>query len=241
MTTYPTHSTDLSGPYARDIVLPGFKRTLWGAIMLGVVTAIGLQFIFTVLGMAIGITASDPRAAESSVRTVSMAAGAWWLITGTITLFVGGLALGWMSGLPRTVAIKIAGAAMWAVVALFGFAVIWTGAGMASAAASPIAIMSGGDLRAEYNGSERANSDRASVLPLSGSTGAASNPTLSDNSSRDNTARVEEARQAAQTAAWWSVFGLIAGLGASVAGACIGAGLLLKNTDVVASRHAAAV
>jgi len=239
MTTYPSHPTELSGPYAGDIVLPGFRRTLWGAIMLGVVTAIGLQFIFTVLGMAIGFSASDPRVDESSVRTVSMAAGAWWLITGTITLFVGGLVLGWMSGLPRTVAIKIAGGAMWAVVALFGFAVIWTGAGMASEAASPIAIMSGGDLRNDYAAFERADSDRTATRPALSSTADASNPVLRDNTGRDSAARAGEVRKAAQTAAWWSVFGLIAGLGASVAGACIGAGLTLKESEVVAPRHPA--
>lgn len=243
MTTYPTHSPDLSRPYTGDIALPGIKRNLWGPIMLGVVCAIGLQFIFTVLGMAIGVSSADANAGagvdESKVRTVSMAAGAWWLITGTFTLFVGGMVLGRMSNLPRSLSIKIAGAAMWAVVALFGFAVIWTGVGMASAAASPIAIVSGSDFRNESRTYGFADYDRSAVRPAPTASTETANATLRDNALRDNTARAEEVRKAAQTAAWWSVIGLIAGLGASIAGACIGASLVLKEIDVVVRQPAA--
>lgn len=235
MTVFPSERTsELTGAYSRDIALPGFRRTLWGPIMLGVVSAIGLQFIFTVLGMAIGVSAADPAVDESKVRTVSMAAGVWWLITGTIALFVGGLVAGRMSGLPRTVAIKISGAAMWAVVSLFGFAVIWTGAGMASAASSPIGIVSGSETR-----SYGRNYDRTNARPATLGTSETANTTSRDDALRDNTSRAEEVRQAAQTAAWWSVIGLLVGLGASVAGACIGAGIVTKETDVVVSRNPA--
>ena len=38
----------------------------WGAIMMGAVTAIGLQFIFTALGIALGVTLTD--AADATVQ-----------------------------------------------------------------------------------------------------------------------------------------------------------------------------
>ncbi|HEX8877748.1 MAG TPA: hypothetical protein VF777_13440 [Phycisphaerales bacterium] len=212
MTTYPSTT---AAAFVSDFSPPLIKRTMWGSIMIGAVCAIGIQFVFTVLGMAVGATAADPTPTETGVRTVTALAGVWWLITGTIALFAGGLVLGRVVSLPRGATIKICGGAMWAVVAVFGFAVLWSGVGMASAATSPLAIMSGSDTRSDRTlfgaGREAASADALRV----------------------DAVQAEAVRRAARTAAWWSVIGLLAGLGASVAGACVGSGM--ANMD--ARRH----
>jgi hypothetical protein len=164
--------------------------SLWGAVLAGAVIAIGIQFIFTVLGLAIGISTTSGSAAPEAVSPIGVAAGAWWLITGTISLAVGGVVLGAMwEGTPGRQLIVHA-ATLWGVVAIFGFLVIWSGAGIASNAASPLAVR-------EPDWSSR--TDR---------------PTLEERS-----VAAKQVKDAAQTAAWWSVVGLLAGLTATVVGA----------------------
>lgn len=180
----------------------------WGPVMAGVVTAIAIQLLFTVLGMAIGITATDA-ADGADAGTVTAVAGAWWLITGTIALLIGGMVLGrlWPDG--AGVPLHIHALTMWGAVALFGFLVIWSGAGMVSQAASPLAAA------AAQTGVE------ANELPIIGQTqtepGAAADRTVT------NPAAVREARSGAQAASWWSVVGLILGIAASLVGASMAA------------------
>lgn len=214
MTTLPADAVSVPGD--RGAHVSAWQRISWGPIMMGAVSAIGLQFVFTVLGLAIGVTATDAHdvstGTEDTVRTISVAAGAWWLITGTIALFIGGFVFGKLSGLPRFLPLQLEALAMWAVVAIFGFFVIWSGAGMASATASPLAAVAGRAptsmnspaLRADPTGNVAANIDQA----MRGT-----------DRMTTNTATAEEARKAARTASWWSVIGLLAGIAAAIGGA----------------------
>src|SRR5690606_7383185 len=63
-------------------------RASWGAILAGTVTAIASQIVLTVLGLAIGLTVVDPSANQQGF---GLGAGIWWLITGLVSLFLGGL------------------------------------------------------------------------------------------------------------------------------------------------------
>ncbi len=147
MTTIPANYSTGTATYSArdDRTVRGWGEVSWGPIMMGAVCAIGLQFIFTVLGIALGASAGDISSGvdSGSVRTVGIAAGLWWLITGTIALAAGGFVFGRLSGLSHhSFALHLEAAAMWGVVALFGFLVIWSGTGMLSEAASPIAAIS---------------------------------------------------------------------------------------------------
>lgn len=186
---------------------------------MGAVTAIGIQAIFTVLGIAVGTSLIDADASAdgSTVRGVSIAAGVWWLVSGTVALMLGGLVVGRLSDLPRNVPLMLEAVAMWGLVAVFGFLVVWSGAGMLSQAASPIAAMSATTSERMGNWTSREQ-------------GTASSP---DSSVRLSDAamatRAEEARRATRTASWWAVVGLLAGIGATVGGAYVGAGDALRN------------
>lgn len=187
-------------------------RVSWGPIMMGVIIAIGLQFIFTVLGIAIGATATDSASTGvGEVQTVGIAAGVWWLVTGTLSLAVGGFVFGRMAGVPRSTPLKLEAAVLWGVVALFGFFIVWSGAGMLAQATSPIGAISMTSVRSNAGTSFRLND-----------TGQTDRNELQSNNPPATMEIAEKARRATRTAAWWSIVGLVAGLMATIGGACAG-------------------
>ncbi|HEX6005988.1 MAG TPA: hypothetical protein VFZ14_18505, partial [Burkholderiales bacterium] len=64
-------------------------RVSWGGIWGGVLVAIGLLLLLSVLGVAIGVTAVDP--GDTQAETVGTGIGVWGGISLLISLFVGGL------------------------------------------------------------------------------------------------------------------------------------------------------
>ncbi len=204
----------------------GSHRGAWSPILMGAATAIGFQFLFTVLGLAIGVTAagavdaSDTQnlTAAEAAKGISMAAGAWWLVSGTVAILLGGVVVGRGCGWNAACEIRLRAVAMWGVVAIFGFLVIWSGAGAATNAASPLAALAAGtvDSRAVRDATSalRTTTDNPDSVDRA--------PLLPRPSESEMRVAAEDAREAAATAAWWSVFGLLIGLGAAVAGSMIG-------------------
>ncbi len=64
-------------------------RVSWGGIWGGVLAAVGLLLLLAALGMAVGITATDPQATDGA--TVGKAAAAWAGVSLLIALFMGGM------------------------------------------------------------------------------------------------------------------------------------------------------
>jgi hypothetical protein len=97
-TTETTSRFETSRPVAVEAVavdVAATPRTFtwWGAIVAGVVSAIALQAFFAVLGTAIGLTIAH-NANDVPEQGIGLGAGLWWLITGLISLYVGG----WVAG-----------------------------------------------------------------------------------------------------------------------------------------------
>jgi hypothetical protein len=193
------------------------------------VAAISVQLLLTVLGIAVGVSSTTAYEAANTSATSSsipIAAGLWWLITGTLSLLVGGAVLGRLAGLPRGDELHLHAFTMWGVTAIFGFAVLWSGASMASAVAS---AMPGTRTSAAWATSDQSGSlsaERRSDSALTRDPQAVGRET----DRRTVEATAEQARRAARTAAWWSVIGLCLGIGASLAGAWWAA------TDVVIAK-----
>lgn len=227
MTTLPACSTFPVHNHAGDSI---WGRVSWGAIMVGAVSAIGLQFIFTILGLAIGATVGDAAAgadASDTAATVSIAAGVWWLVTGIISLMVGGIIFGRLSGLPRSLPLNLEAVGMWGVVALFGFMVLWSGAGMLTQAASPLGAIAMSNAAQPYSPMAPASllENAADPARTAAAPGTAGNPSAAATdrpTSATVAAAAEDAREATQAASWWSVVGLVAGVAAAVGGACLG-------------------
>jgi hypothetical protein len=186
----------------------------WGPVLAGAVSAIALQLLFTVLGLAIGIIVAD--AGDSAdAGAISTAAGAWWLITGTIALALGGVVVGCLWGHYSNISLHLHSFAMWSIVAIFGFVVIWSSAGLATQAASPLATIA-----SQYDIDPQQTMDRA----------RSADPDAAD------TSRVaEEAEDAATAAAWWSLIGLIIGIVATLIGGVVGT--KIAEADQVRETH----
>lgn len=237
MTTVGIPANEYSEPRRSDVtVLPAvLRRTAWGAVFAGATTAIGLQFVLTVLGIAIGISSTD--AYESNTR-IGTGAAVWWLITGTISLLAGGIVLGRTVGIQRSIDVLLHAFAMWAVTAIFGFLVIWATAGMATSTAGNL-IGSTWNPTQRMSAIDRTAGQRATgqYQATEGDRGAVTGDRSATNRDGDRTlttAEIEEARRAARTASWWTLIGLLMGIAASLAGSWLGTSdrLLVRASNV---------
>lgn len=201
-----------TGPYNASTghrVAYGGYGCWWGPVLAGAVVAVATQLLFTVLGMAIGISLSDPQNGVNEPGNLGMIAAIWWLVTGTIALLIGGMVVGFFWGRVINLGLHLHALAMWSVVAVFGFLVIWSGAGMVTEAASPMAaIVAQQDLGTQ-----------------TGVGGGATDAGRLDGAA-ERLPRAEDAHDAARNAAWWSVIGLIIGIIASLIGGVAGSKMM---------------
>lgn len=108
---YSTASDD-----AHTILL---HKVSWGAIFAGVVVALMMQVLLTMLGAGIGIATLDPGTGDNpEASAFSIAAGIWYVLSGIVAAFVGGYIAARMSGktLPTTGAFH--GLTTWALTTL---------------------------------------------------------------------------------------------------------------------------
>jgi hypothetical protein len=78
------------------------NKVSWGAIFAGVVVALVVQVLLTMLGVGIGIATLDPGTGDNpAASTFSITAGIWYAISGIIAAFAGGYIAARLSG--RTV------------------------------------------------------------------------------------------------------------------------------------------
>jgi hypothetical protein len=78
--------TTQSGVVTRDVES---MRVSWGGIWGGVLVGMGVLLLLTSLGVAVGISAVDPRGTE--VESVGIGAAAWAAISLLLALYVGGM------------------------------------------------------------------------------------------------------------------------------------------------------
>jgi len=79
---------------------PYFSAIRWGAISAGVVSGSASYLLLTLLGVAVGLTAVDPQAAEP-VGAVPIGTGIWTGVSLLVGAFIGGYVAAHMSGLAR--------------------------------------------------------------------------------------------------------------------------------------------
>jgi hypothetical protein len=106
------------------------NRVAWGAIFAGVVLALVVQVLLTMLGAGIGIATLDPGTADNpAASSFSIAAAIWWVVSGIIAAFAGGYIAARMSGrtVPTTGALH--GLTTWAFTTLLVLYLLTTTAG----------------------------------------------------------------------------------------------------------------
>lgn len=100
---------------------PYFSAIRWTAILGGLVGGMGSYMLLALLGVATGLTAVDPRAAEP-VAGVPMGMGIWTGLISLISAFIGGYIAARMSGLSRSSDGMLHGFINWgATMVLFAF------------------------------------------------------------------------------------------------------------------------
>jgi hypothetical protein len=101
----------------RDYSEMSRKRTSWSAIFAGSFIAIAVMLLLSTLGIAVGATTIDPIAGESpSMVSLSIGGAIWWVVSGAIAFFLGGVAAGRFAGLRRRWEGPMHGIVTWAVV-----------------------------------------------------------------------------------------------------------------------------
>lgn len=95
-------------------------RVSWGAIFAGVVVALVVQVLLTMLGLGIGIAALGPMDGEAAA--LSIASGVWYVLSGIVAAYIGGYIAARMSGKTVATTGALHGLTTWAFTTLL---VLW--------------------------------------------------------------------------------------------------------------------
>jgi hypothetical protein len=105
-------------PYAAA-ELRGGRRMSWGSILAGVAVALVTQALLALLGIGLGVATLDPATGQSpNASTLSIAAAAWYGVSGLIAAFAGGWVAGRLSQQPAGGTAGVHGLATWATTTL---------------------------------------------------------------------------------------------------------------------------
>lgn len=97
------------------------KRMSWAAVFAGVVVALVVQLLLSLLGIGIGASTVNPVEEQNPVSGLGTGAGIWFGVSSLISLFAGGWVAGRMAGIPRRVDSLLHGVLTWSVATLLLF------------------------------------------------------------------------------------------------------------------------
>lgn len=105
------------------------KRISWGAVLAGVVVALGVQLMLSLLGIGIGFGTIDPNTEANPMAGLGTGAVIWWAISMLISLFVGGWVAGRLAGMPTAFESILHGILTWSLFMLLTFYLLTTAIG----------------------------------------------------------------------------------------------------------------
>jgi len=106
----PISRTGASAPVAPALL----KRISWGAIFAGVVIALAVQIVLSLLGIGIGASTIDPLSEQHPGKGLGIGAAIWFVISSLIATFAGAWVAGRLSGATRTTDGTLHGVLTWA-------------------------------------------------------------------------------------------------------------------------------
>jgi len=186
----------------------------WGGVFGGVLAGIGTLLLLTSLGLAIGISAVDPR--DTDAGNLGAGAAIWTTLSLLVALFVAGWASTRLSMLwERTTAI-FEGALVWVMSLILILYLTANGVGLLASGAFGMlgsAAQSASTAMTAPAGSDPAQAAAEARQRLSD---------LTERAKQNLPQRAAEAKPEATTAAWLAFAALVLSLVASVAGAAVG-------------------
>jgi hypothetical protein len=85
----------------------------WLSIVGGWLVALGIAWLFYVLGLAVGFSAFDVHDAETAAKGVGLGTTLWVVLTWAISLFLGAMFASWVDGRPDQTIGALHGVAVW--------------------------------------------------------------------------------------------------------------------------------
>ncbi len=104
----------LDEPVTSEPLYRDAARVSWGAIIAGLVVALGAWVLLTILGLAVGLSSVDP-SHPASLRTGGMVSGIWSLVVAFVALLIGGLVSARTAGIVTRPTGAIHGLVLWAL------------------------------------------------------------------------------------------------------------------------------
>jgi len=102
----------------------------WRAVLAGVVVALVVQLLLAVLGGAIGLAFVDPtESGNPDAGVLGVIAVIWWVLSGVLAAWTGGVTAGRLCGRPRTGTAAWHGLVAWATTTLVVFYLMTTAVG----------------------------------------------------------------------------------------------------------------
>lgn len=105
------------------------KRISWSAVFAGVLIAIIIQLLLSLLGVGIGMSSIDAVEEHNPVKGLGTGSVIWYAITSLIALFIGGWIAGRLAQTPRRFDAFLHGVLTWSVVTLITFYLLTTAVG----------------------------------------------------------------------------------------------------------------
>jgi len=216
------------------------KLTWWGAITAGAFIAVAAQIVFTVLGMAIGLSvigiADNPP--ESAL---SIGAGVWWLVTGFASLFLGGLTagrlcssadsfIGGMHGLLSWCAVTVLSAVLLAITgsAALGGSLAIVGDRITASDNQPLNV----NTSSSFPPGQASDSQNAGNRDATGGSSDSGANTDASNTPLKNLPQDKDAAQHAAVGAWWTLAAMVFGAALAYFGGSAGVRSVTSNRPV---------
>src|SRR4051812_12764045 len=90
----------LEEPVASTVISYRFSHVVWGAVIAGMFVIMVTQLTLATLGSSIGLSMLNVTGGNN-VKSVGIGAVIWWLLSGCVAFYMGGLVSGRMAGIPR--------------------------------------------------------------------------------------------------------------------------------------------
>lgn len=103
------------------------RRVSWAALFAGLVIALVVHLMLTLLGMGIGLSTVDPASDGSpGASAFGIGAGIWWVISSAIAVFAGGWVAGRLCGFRKTTEGALHGLVVWGLATIVTFYLLGT-------------------------------------------------------------------------------------------------------------------
>ncbi|HEY9517519.1 MAG TPA: hypothetical protein VIQ74_17805 [Gemmatimonadaceae bacterium] len=191
------------GTTERIIERPAF-RVSWGAVFAGLVVALALQAVLTLLGTAIGLTALD----GATGREFGIGAGIWLILSILVSLYVGGLVTGRLAGVLTRGDGALHGVLMWGLSTVLGLYLL----------ASGVSSLLGGAVQLASSGAAGTAGTAAQGGRVAQSMDSAAR-SMMDTIQESAGEVVSNTREGAARGAWFALLGLALSAGAAALGA----------------------